>query len=843
MTAPIDPELLLRQTGWLRRLALELLGDPQRAEDVLQDTWLAALRRPPEVGGDERRLRAWLARVVRNLSLHTKRGEAHRSAREKRSARPERQPSVEESLRRAALQHELMQAVARLEPAQREVVVLRYLDELPPREIARRLGVSGTAVRSRLARALATLRGRLELEREHDRRAWLAAFLPSASPGAGGVSLSTGGLLMKTQTQLLLAALGLTALGSVVWWASQDGSAPGRPASAAVPPAPALEDPGGPVASVPQPDAAAPAGRRTVAVVAEPAGTSAPPPVLVGRVVDTAARPVAEARVRFGRGGERSGDFGATEETLASTSDAAGVFELTFPGLHGRLFVEEPALVTLLDVRLTSELPDGEPVLVVAARRAYSGFVVDEEGLPLDGVRVAARMDDALLRALRPGVQRSVRRLEWSVRTGEHGEFELTDVGWSEGLRLEVLVGGYEAASELLPDRSTSGIRVVLRRARAGPGAIAGLVVDPVGEPVADALVVLGERTTRTDLQGRFVVERDPGMEDGVLRALHRGFLPAEVPVASLPASGTDESHPLLLRLASESLGTTGRVVDGRGEPVVGAHVWIQAGTRLPESEVVDERYVEDVIGFEDGLLSSRHALSSDGGRFALFGLLAREYVLWTLHPTTLEVVTPGPVEAGATNVTLVLPGGPTRHVAGRVLSFAGDPIPGVRLFLARKGSIDGRSYWSPLLVDAVPTTDGEGRFAFEALCVEGAYLLPASPDTAMSDDIPLDPADDLSDLEIRLPRRCLFQVLLEQDPEEADRVTVLDGEGEVLRLMVETGSSTLISTGGLGLAGGRSEVIVTDERARTLVLEREGVEVRRVPIRLTPDEVQVLRP
>ena len=226
MPSAIDPELLLRQTGWLRVLAVELVGDAQQADDILQETWLAALRRPPEVEGDERRLRAWLGAVVRNLSMLARRSDAHRAAREERRARPESQPSVEESLRRAALQRELMEAVMALETSRREVVVLRYFDELPPREIARRLGISGTAVRSRLARALGALRKRLDLADGEDRGAWLLAFGPSTAATASVRAAPLGGLLVKTQTQLLLIAASLAAVSSVVWWTARDASAP-----------------------------------------------------------------------------------------------------------------------------------------------------------------------------------------------------------------------------------------------------------------------------------------------------------------------------------------------------------------------------------------------------------------------------------------------------------------------------------------------------------------------------------------------------------------------------------------------------------------------------------------
>src|SRR6185503_8317505 len=57
-------EGLLDEAGWLRTLAASLASDAAQAEDLVQDTWLAALRREPRPG----EARPWLGRVVRNLA-------------------------------------------------------------------------------------------------------------------------------------------------------------------------------------------------------------------------------------------------------------------------------------------------------------------------------------------------------------------------------------------------------------------------------------------------------------------------------------------------------------------------------------------------------------------------------------------------------------------------------------------------------------------------------------------------------------------------------------------------------------------------------------------------------
>ena len=47
----LDPQLLLAQTDWVRDLARRLVRDSWRADDVAQETLLAAMTRPPRIDG------------------------------------------------------------------------------------------------------------------------------------------------------------------------------------------------------------------------------------------------------------------------------------------------------------------------------------------------------------------------------------------------------------------------------------------------------------------------------------------------------------------------------------------------------------------------------------------------------------------------------------------------------------------------------------------------------------------------------------------------------------------------------------------------------------------------
>jgi RNA polymerase sigma-70 factor (ECF subfamily) len=165
-----DPQELLAHGEFLRRLAARLLGDGA-ADDVVQETYAAALERPPP---DRSRLPAWLARVARNLSLRRRRTEARRAAREARAPARAAAAATADIAARLEIQRLVVAAVTALPEPYRATVVLRYFDGLGPAEIARRTATSPRTVETRLRRALERLRA--DLDRRD--RAWTLALLP-----------------------------------------------------------------------------------------------------------------------------------------------------------------------------------------------------------------------------------------------------------------------------------------------------------------------------------------------------------------------------------------------------------------------------------------------------------------------------------------------------------------------------------------------------------------------------------------------------------------------------------------------------------------------------------------
>lgn len=206
-SVPVTPEALLEHARFVRGLARALAGGAASAEDVEQETWLAALSRPPRSG---RSLRGWLATVARNVARRMRRNATRVERRERRAARPE---AVGSAARAAAFEEVvrgMSDALLRLSSTQRQVIGLRYYEGLPPREIARRLALPASTVKSCLRAALVRLRAELGATDHRPGGLVLAGALdPPGGLGfpAPGPLVTSGGLLMGTKAKVALAGV------------------------------------------------------------------------------------------------------------------------------------------------------------------------------------------------------------------------------------------------------------------------------------------------------------------------------------------------------------------------------------------------------------------------------------------------------------------------------------------------------------------------------------------------------------------------------------------------------------------------------------------------------------
>jgi RNA polymerase sigma factor (sigma-70 family) len=136
----------------VHRYLLFLTGNRAVAEDLTGETFEKAFRSWRRFDPRRGSPRAWLCRIARSAALDHFRAEERRRRREERYARGAHD-LPEPELGSGALES----ALARLTPAEREVVALRVLLELDGPTTARVLGISTTACSTRLSRALKRL--------------------------------------------------------------------------------------------------------------------------------------------------------------------------------------------------------------------------------------------------------------------------------------------------------------------------------------------------------------------------------------------------------------------------------------------------------------------------------------------------------------------------------------------------------------------------------------------------------------------------------------------------------------------------------------------------------------
>lgn len=140
------------------RFAYLLLGDPDDAEDVAQETFLRAWK-SLERFDTTRPFRPWLLSIAKNLASNWRRSSGRYISALTRAFRDQPIPaSIEEKSTRRMQADELWKAVQHLKMTDQQIIYLRYFLELSVAETAEVLGVAEGTVKSRLNRALEKLR-------------------------------------------------------------------------------------------------------------------------------------------------------------------------------------------------------------------------------------------------------------------------------------------------------------------------------------------------------------------------------------------------------------------------------------------------------------------------------------------------------------------------------------------------------------------------------------------------------------------------------------------------------------------------------------------------------------
>ena len=158
-------DLLLHEASApLARRMTRLLGDPDLAEDVLQEALARAWRSAPRDVPAER-LQAWLHRVAHNVAVDELRRRRRRAELPLHDAEAVAAAPQDGDRRRA-----VAAALAALTPHQRMLLLLRFEAGLSLREVGSLLDVGEDAARKRVARAKAAFREALrDAERAEDR--------------------------------------------------------------------------------------------------------------------------------------------------------------------------------------------------------------------------------------------------------------------------------------------------------------------------------------------------------------------------------------------------------------------------------------------------------------------------------------------------------------------------------------------------------------------------------------------------------------------------------------------------------------------------------------------------
>jgi len=484
---PFDTNELRIRDRILRRLARRVAASSADADDAVQEAWLAALERPPR---DSRGLLAWLHVVTARIARRILQRDRNRRERERRVARSDVSGSAPDSSEEAGRSEGLAGWLARLPPPYREVLRLRYLEDLSIGEIAARLGRSESTVRSQLKRGLDRIRLLLDGRdgaRSRERRPALVALGLRWLLGAG------------------LPAAVLVVLAWTLWGPARLAS----PSTAlAARPAATLED--RLAALEPLPDSATarrePRERlpRAPATEGSPAPGAAVHDAVRGTVRSAEGLPVSGARIWV-----EAGELDEAEKVLVArgtrvalgTSDADGAFRVPIVARGLFLWAESEAFSpsARFDVDVALRERDGEVAIVLPASSAtLRGVVLDPAGDPVPGASV--RLDPRREGVLLEEVGKTSAAPQYTTTDGA-GSFQLPLHGCARQALLVEAVG--QAPFQQFFDRQAVGVELEIRLR--APATLHGLAQDPAG-PAAGAAVELHlpglGRTLRTVVDG-----------------------------------------------------------------------------------------------------------------------------------------------------------------------------------------------------------------------------------------------------------------------------------------------------------------------------------------------------
>lgn len=713
---------LLEHAEWIRKLAHVLVRDPALADDLAQDTWVAALRSPPKQQGP---LKPWLATILRNLVRERARGNERRARREQASPPPAAAEPVEDLAQRAEAQRLLVEFVLELPQHYRDVVLLSYFEGLSGPEIADRLGAPEVTVRSRLKRGLDQLRERFD-RKYGERKAWIVMLLPLAKrPGDGvgvGVWAKAAGVEgaahedagpVRSPSGVLRGIAFIAVVGFLAWLLFGPADREPDRSLATLGGArdvPSVES----AASAPSAPMGLDSGVRSSGAVESDVGPPPGTPLAAYEVVvrDDAGRAVEGATVRAEWHVVRPDILALVQNSSPiarrlgeTTTDASGFASIECPrGLMFDVSIEAPNYPT---ERLRQRLSGDRDRITLQPPASLVGTVKSvATGEPVEG---------AWIELMRSSVS-DVRRLA-STRSDAAGAFRVDGLPNARLLAIVVAEGFELNAVGITP---LPGRANVLDVTLGNAVKLHGRVVDAhTRDPIAGAELGMlnGTIALRTDEEGRFRTTYFAAEK------LEFGYLWLEAPGYGyrtlFPTLSPGEARDVELLVELEPARVVrGQAVDERGEPIVGLR--ILARSEQPDAEHPTQQYPD---GFPKADL--RIAVTDDRGRFE-FGNLrpdTRHFLLpddarYALQSTLVPARRADLADEDVGTVVFA----DARTIYGRVLDAADRPLPGIDVFaiphppllrqIAPNESLDGL-----FAVDVQTTrTDSDGWFCFRTL-------------------------------------------------------------------------------------------------------------------------------
>ncbi|MEP6865515.1 MAG: sigma-70 family RNA polymerase sigma factor, partial [Deltaproteobacteria bacterium] len=522
-----DIAKLLAEADWLTRLAQSLVGRDD-ADDIVQETYVAALRKPPD---PDRPARPWLRRVMVNVVRMRHRGRVRRDAREQAVISAEI-PTPEQALERARVERTLANLVLALEEPMRSTVLLRYREGLSPEAIAAQQHISVRTVRRRLQEGVARLR--VGMDGREDSKTWRAAFAPFLVPRNAAPVPWRGGLVFKKVLAIVAILIASWLVGRKV--VGKSGTSSSETASSSTTPLSIVKR------------VVATAGAMSNIVEED----LVPVPGCVhlrGTISDSSGAPIPHARVsaRPSQGARAKG----------VDADDSGHYDLC--AHFGTLIVDFTAIgFSGITTRVTFAADETRDVTLLP-EAVIAGTVVTTDGTPVAGAEVVVDP----LRKISVMVERPVK-----VTTDAAGAFRIGGISPGRNVLSANAAGLWSRSHELVIGAGETREHVVLRMAPGGR--ITGRVVDH-GRPVAGAGVTVRSPSTlhagiltTTAADGSFAIDRAPKGHVGMIVDLFHVEAPASVEV------GDAETHVVI---EVSALGTIEGTVTSHGAPVADAVV------------------------------------------------------------------------------------------------------------------------------------------------------------------------------------------------------------------------------------------------------------------------------